>query len=369
MKSFPQFRPALENQVMIHARLRNLVAGGWVLVAASLAPWSIGRGQQPEEAVETVTEAENVPRQSEQAPDEAQGLPAKGAVERNADADLTGRSLSPSAPLDRGQLRRRTGGPLDFDGRFAPGMFGFQVRAGEPNLQVESVRAGSAAADIGLRAGDRIVSLGNIKITTSDALLRALVVSMRDEAGDKHLRVPLIVDREGVQQTLYLDNDAVAHAGYGQLLHENGHYVPPRYVTAFRGPPEARTGAAGVEASPAARNEFGERAYLGVQLDPQFSEAAIVLRVVPGSPAAQVGLREGDRIWGINTERVESTNDLLLVISNMSPGEEIKIHFDRPHSAVVRLTGNSGEKPQSPPPGAAAPAESAPSQPAPAPNP
>jgi S1-C subfamily serine protease len=367
MNLSPQIRPVQETLAMTQARIRNLVAGGWVLVAASLAPWSIGRGQQPDEAVETVTEAENIPRQAEQAPEEAQTLPAKEAVDRNADADLTGRSLSPSAPLDRGQLRRRIGEPLE--GRFAPGMFGIQLRTGEPNLQVESVRAGSAAADIGLRAGDRILSLGNIKITNSDALLRALVVSMRDEAGDKHLHVPLIVDRGGVQQTLYLDNDAVAHAGFGQLLHENGHYVPPRYGTAFRGPTEARTGAAGVEAHSAADNEFGERAYLGVQLDPQFSEAAIVLRVVPDSPAAQAGLREGDRIWGINTERVESTNDLLLVISNMSPGEEIKIHFDRPHSAVVRLTGNSGEKPQSPPPGAAAPAEPAPSQPSPAPNP
>jgi predicted metalloprotease with PDZ domain len=83
-------------------------------------------------------------------------------------------------------------------------------------------------------------------------------------------------------------------------------------------------------------------AYLGVELKPEFPEAAIVSRVMPGTAAAVAGLREGDRIWGINDQRVETANELIFQLGQIAPGESVEVHFDRAHSVPVTL-GQRGQ--------------------------
>jgi membrane-associated protease RseP (regulator of RpoE activity) len=191
---------------------RTLATGGCVLTVAMLMPWSMGRGQRPEEAVETVTEAENLPRKAEQGAHDPQPLPPKIVVEGNvADCNVVEANAAETAPATR-----------------------------------------------------------------------------------------------------VLDHSTLTR--------------PTRTIRRSRRPLEQRT-----------KSASSERAYPGVQLNPRFTEAAIVSWVTPNSPAARSGLREGDRIWGNNNQRVESTDDLLLLMANLAPGEEIEIHFDRPHSLPVKL--------------------------------
>jgi len=59
--------------------------------------------------------------------------------------------------------------------------------------------------------------------------------------------------------------------------------------------------------------------------------------VIPGTAAASAGLREGDRIWGINDQRVETANELIFQLGQIAPGEAVEVHFDRAHSVPLTL--------------------------------
>ena len=72
-----------------------------------------------------------------------------------------------------------------------------------------------------------------------------------------------------------------------------------------------------------------ERAALGVTLAEHHSGAVLVSHVFPGSPAANAGLRQGDRITGVNQQPIRSYRDLIRVIGNSSPNSQVQLHVDR----------------------------------------
>lgn len=111
----------------------------------------------------------------------------------------------------------------------------------------------------------------------------------------------------------------------GRVRPQRGANLPPQRTTSYRG-----LGAPLIPPNP-------DGAYLGVELKREFPDAAIVSRVIPGTAAAAAGLREGDRIWGINEQRVESANELIFRLGQIAPGEAVEVHFDRAHSAPVTL--------------------------------
>ncbi len=55
----------------------------------------------------------------------------------------------------------------------------------------------------------------------------------------------------------------------------------------------------------------------------------IVYPPISGSPAAQIGLREGDMITSINGEVLKSREDLVTAITSNAPGEQIAIEINR----------------------------------------
>jgi membrane-associated protease RseP (regulator of RpoE activity) len=73
----------------------------------------------------------------------------------------------------------------------------------------------------------------------------------------------------------------------------------------------------------------GSQAYLGVMFDAQVRDAALVLSVVPDSPAAHAGLRAGDMIVALNSEPVSTYHDAIQVISMMRPGDRMAISYSR----------------------------------------
>lgn len=80
-------------------------------------------------------------------------------------------------------------------------------------------------------------------------------------------------------------------------------------------------------------------AFLGVQpaeINPQVAQAynlpsqgVLVTGVVPGSPAASVGLRPGDVIVSIAGRDVASVIDLIAALRKRSPGEKVKVSYVR----------------------------------------
>ena len=227
-------------------------------------------------------------------------------------------------------------------------------------LRIGNVDRDGAASKLGLREGDEVVSLGGQKVASRGDFDQALQQSARnrdrdrdgrdrdgrdrdwrDRDGDRDgrnwdrdrdWRVPIVVRRGGSYYTLYWPAIALGLAGYGHGGY--GRYYDPGY---------ARSGYYyddgyyddSYSTQPAAPQYADQGAFLGVVLDPRYSDAAVVQEVYSNSPAEEAGLRPGDRILSINSQQVNSSDDLINLINQMQPGQPVEIRYSR-----NRSTGN-----------------------------
>jgi hypothetical protein len=74
---------------------------------------------------------------------------------------------------------------------------------------------------------------------------------------------------------------------------------------------------------------FHERPALGVLLDQNGQNDVRIQDVIPGGPAAEVGLQRGDRIVAIGNRGVSQVDDVVNTLSNTQPHEHLPIRFDR----------------------------------------
>jgi len=94
-----------------------------------------------------------------------------------------------------------------------------------------------------------------------------------------------------------------------------------------------------------------ERAYLGVRNGtPPDRSGAIVDSVVPNGPAAQGGLRPGDKITQIDDKKVQSSEDVSSAVTARKPGEQAKVVVERSGQRRT-LTVQLGTRPETPPGG------------------
>jgi hypothetical protein len=82
--------------------------------------------------------------------------------------------------------------------------------------------------------------------------------------------------------------------------------------------------AAGAAGGPA-REEAAGRKQLGVTVDPR----AVVVDVLPDTPAAQAGVRPGDVIVAVNEKAIREGTELPREVARAQPGEEILIEVAR----------------------------------------
>lgn len=71
-----------------------------------------------------------------------------------------------------------------------------------------------------------------------------------------------------------------------------------------------------------------ERGWLGASVK-VVARAVVIRRVTPGGPAARSGLKEGDRINGLNGRPVESYPELLRRLSVFGPGSLLRFNIQR----------------------------------------
>ncbi len=74
-------------------------------------------------------------------------------------------------------------------------------------------------------------------------------------------------------------------------------------------------------------DDVGEKENLDQQL--AFDAGALVREVRPGGPASRIGLRQGDLVVGLGDRRIRNTDDLLLFLQLVGPGDIVVVRVLR----------------------------------------
>lgn len=80
---------------------------------------------------------------------------------------------------------------------------------------------------------------------------------------------------------------------------------------------------------PVAAGAEQSRASLGVALSDNTRGGVLILRVLPRSPAAQIGLQTGDRIMSIGGQPVANYKDVARLIAGYRPNDRVELKIDR----------------------------------------
>jgi len=116
-------------------------------------------------------------------------------------------------------------------------------------------------------------------------------------------------------------------------------YAQPGYGSAPYGP----YGAYGPEAQmPYGGQPFGmqdeQTAALGVRLRQVGRPGVMISHVYPGSPADQVGLEPGDHVLSFNGRPVSSVGELIQMIQQQEPGQEVELVVESARGERERIT-------------------------------
>ncbi len=162
-------------------------------------------------------------------------------------------------------------------------------------LTVSNLGQNAVFSQVGIRPGDQIVSIGGRNIASPVEFARYLYTVQPGQ------RIPVIVTRNGAQQTLY--------------------WTPNQtFLTAL--PQQYRVGYAPV--APAA-----PQGILGVRLDETQQQRVIVADVVPASPAGQAGVRPGDQITAVNRQPVQSPDDFRNSVAQIPADQPVQLSLQR----------------------------------------
>jgi serine protease Do len=166
--------------------------------------------------------------------------------------------------------------------------------AAQPGVFAREVDPGSPADKAGLKVGDEITKVGDKEVKDFDDLVNTLA---KHKPGDK---LAFHVLREGKERDLTVTL---------------GERQPPRAGRPVRIRPTAFLGVRTELLTPA------EKTRLGVTAD----EGAVVMEVVPGSPAAQAGLQRDDVITTVNGKPVTDPMALRAAVSDAGAGKEVTL--------------------------------------------
>jgi putative serine protease PepD len=91
-----------------------------------------------------------------------------------------------------------------------------------------------------------------------------------------------------------------------------------------------------------------KRAYLGIKNgDTQDLSGAVVGGVIPGGPAQQAGLQNGDKITQIDGRKITKSDDVSAAVAARKPGEQAKVVVERGNNRRT-LTVDLGTRPETP---------------------
>lgn len=100
------------------------------------------------------------------------------------------------------------------------------------------------------------------------------------------------------------------------------------------------------EATPSAQTDTSTRPYLGLRLA-AVEDSAVIHRVLPGSPADEAGLQEGDVITSVNGTAVVSAAEVSDAVAALSVGDSVSLGIERDGEAstVDVVLGSAPNRP------------------------
>ncbi|MCE9603707.1 MAG: PDZ domain-containing protein [Planctomycetia bacterium] len=192
-------------------------------------------------------------------------------------------------------------------------------------LTLSTIAQNSVFTNAGFLPGDQFVSFGGTPISSQASFYQNLGSV---QAGQ---RVPVVVLRNGQQQTLYWTPDQ-------RFVQMQPTFREVSYV----------------DVQPAA---VGGNT-LGIRLDESVTDAAVVATVAAGSPAANAGVRQGDQIVALNDQEVHSPAQFESAAAQLPVNSAARISVARTldlqispvqrTSAVVPQGGPSNVQPAAP---------------------
>jgi len=176
--------------------------------------------------------------------------------------------------------------------------FGAAIDFRDNRLHLGDVTRDSIAARAGMRQGDVIYSVDGHRIDSRRDFDRYFYRA-------RGPRVPIIVLRGDDRHTVYYDS--------GWFVDNDRRF-------------DNRVAAGG--------------AWLGVYLDYDQTDRALLRGVEPNSPADRAGLRSGDTVVRVNDQEIHSPADLNRLIGERQPGEQVEVTLaDSSADAIVVTLG------------------------------
>lgn len=202
----------------------------------------------------------------------------------------------------------------------------------------------TSSADVSV--GDETIAIGsplglNSTVTTGivSALNRPITVQS-SEVNDK------FSNGQGTVALNVIQTDAAINSGNsgGALLNSNGDLIGINVAIASAGEGSGNIGVGFAIPSDLVQqvikdlidNGARTHGYLGVSVadnyaseNSTFITGAIITSIEAGSPAAEIGLEEGDIVTAVNGSPVESATQFVASIKQNQPGSEIKLSIER----------------------------------------
>ena len=83
-------------------------------------------------------------------------------------------------------------------------------------------------------------------------------------------------------------------------------------------------------------------------LIPEVMSGATIIEVVPGSPAEQAGLQEGDVVLAVDSQRIGPAGNLARLIAQYEPGDRVTLTVRRGDEEARKIRVKLGENPDDP---------------------
>jgi S1-C subfamily serine protease len=155
-------------------------------------------------------------------------------------------------------------------------------------LLISTVGTNGYFANAGFQPGDQIISAGGQQFANQEGFYNWLGTVQVSQ------RIPFLISRNGQQQTVYWTPTA-------QFVQEYAQAAP-----------------SGAQIS-----------FLGIQLDDQIEDAAIVAEVQAGTPAQRAGIRPKDVIIGVNGQQISSPDEFANATGGIQPGTAVDLAISR----------------------------------------